>query len=90
MNFCAILHIVDVELNQRVRPEHLRFVAEQYNRGKVKLAGPFADGSGGMVVYQNVTAEEAGVLARQDPAISSGARQLTLIEWNLLDLDSLA
>jgi hypothetical protein len=89
MLYCAFLRIINPDLAKEVRPAHLAYVAEQYRLGRVRLAGPFADGSGGMVVYQNVSRDEAERLAREDPAVSSGARDLTLYGWNLLDLDNL-
>lgn len=87
MTYCARLTIVDPVLNQEVRPDHLRYVQEQYRLGHVLMAGPFTDGSGGMVVYHQVSQAEAEQLARRDPAVASGARTLTLVEWNLLELD---
>lgn len=89
MVYCALLKIVDPELAKRVRPDHLAYVAEQYRRGRVMLAGPFADASGGLVVYQNLSADDAAAIAREDPAVRSGARALTLYAWDLLDLATL-
>lgn len=86
MMYAAFLTIRDPELNQAVRPAHLAYIAKLHQDGKVLLAGPFHDGSGGMVIYQNVTESEALSLAEGDPIIASGARELKLAGWNPLDL----
>lgn len=86
MAYLAMLEIVDADLNREVRPRHLRYIAELYRQGKVLHAGPFADGSGGLVIYHNVDEDEARALAAHDPVIESGARRLTLIPWTILDL----
>ncbi len=86
MIYCAWLKIVDPVLNQKIRPEHLQYIDEHYRNGQILMAGPFDDGTGGMVLYHHVDWEEAQALAREDPAVKSGARQLTLKPWKLLDL----
>ncbi len=86
MVYAAVLTIVDNEKNAQSRPLHLAYISDLYRAGKVMMGGPFEDGRGGMVIYQNVDAEEAERLARQDPAITSGARTLELRPWRLLDL----
>lgn len=85
MAYVAFLKIVDVELNQKIRPAHLKYVEDRYREGKVLLAGPFGDQSGGMVIYQNVDQDEAWRLADADPAVVSGARTLTLRAWTPLN-----
>jgi uncharacterized protein YciI len=86
MFYVAWLTIVDPELNREKRPDHLRYLAERFQRGEVAMAGPFTDGSGGLVVYQTDSLEHAYQLASQDPAVQSGARRLELKAWQVLDL----
>lgn len=88
MMYVAFMTIRDAKLNQAVRPAHLQYVARLQEKGQVLMAGPFQDGSGGMVIYQNVTESESRSLAENDPVISSGARELRLTAWNPLDLRS--
>ncbi len=88
MPYCVVLTIIDQELNQKVRPAHLRYLETLYRQGRVLMAGPFQDGLGGMVIYQNVTQEEAERLAREDPAVASGAREMALRPWTILDFAS--
>jgi hypothetical protein len=87
--YAAWLEIVDRELNQKIRPQHLSYVQSLYREGKVAWAGPFSDRSGGMVVYQATTEEEARDFARNDPAVTSGARTLIFKTWELLDWEHL-
>ena len=87
--YAAWLTIVDPELNKKVRPQHLSYVKALYQQGKVAWAGPFSDKSGGMVVYQAMTSDEAEDLARNDPAVTSQARSLVLKTWDLLDWEHL-
>lgn len=86
MRYVALLTIVDAELNQQVRPEHLNYVSELYNQGKVVMAGPFVDGQGGMVMYECETEAEAKQLAQADPVVAQGARTLELRAWKQLEL----
>ena len=87
MAFCAILTVIDHDLNKKVRSDHLRYLKELYSQGRVLMAGPFNDGLGGMVIYNSVAAEEAERLAREDPAVASGARTLSLRPWTILNFE---
>ena len=49
--FAAILHMEDPERNQTLRPQHLDYLNNLYEQGKVHLKGPFTDGAGGLVIY---------------------------------------
>lgn len=81
MKYVAWLTIVDADKNQRSRPQHLQYLNQLFLEGKVLMAGPFEDGTGGMVVYQNVDAESAWQLASGDPAVTSGARTVVVTPW---------
>lgn len=86
MKYVALLTIVDAELNQRIRPDHLTYVSKLFEQGKVVMAGPFTDGKGGLVVYECDSEEEAIKLANADPVVALGARTLELRSWQMLDL----
>ncbi|MDQ0189601.1 hypothetical protein JI721_08965 [Alicyclobacillus cycloheptanicus] len=86
MKYVALLTIVDPELNQRVRPDHLKYISDLYEQGKVVMAGPFTDGKGGMVVYECDSEAQASELANADPVVKAGARTLELRAWQALDL----
>jgi uncharacterized protein YciI len=85
MLYVALLAITDAEKNKEVRPAHLDYVRRLHQEGKVLMVGPFADGKGGMVIYQADSLEEAQSLAENDPVIVEKCRTLELREWNRLD-----
>lgn len=82
-HFAAILHMERPELNQEYRPLHLEYLDRLEQQGRVFAKGPFADGSGGMVIYIADTAEEARELAEGDPYVVKGVRRLELHEWKI-------
>lgn len=86
MKYVALLTIINPELNQEVRPSHLTYVSELYQAGKVHMAGPFADGRGGLVIYNCDTEQEATQLATADPVVQSGARTVEVRAWSPLHL----
>jgi uncharacterized protein YciI len=85
MKYVAKLTIVDAKKNAAVRPQHLKYLNQLYLQGNVVMAGPFADRSGGLVIYEAENMEEARRLAENDPVIVSGARTLELHEWPTLE-----
>ncbi len=81
--YAAILYMIDAEKNIEVRPHHIEYLNELDLKGKVFARGPFADGSGGLVVYIADTFEEALSLAENDPHVVHKVRRLELKEWNI-------
>jgi uncharacterized protein len=81
--YAAILHMADAEKNLTFRPHHLAYLEEMEQQGKVFAKGPFADGSGGMVIYMADSLEKARELAEQDPYVKEGVRRLELHEWKM-------
>jgi uncharacterized protein YciI len=47
--------------------DHARFVDALHAQGKILLAGPFADGTGSLVVLDAASPEDARALFRDDP-----------------------
>lgn len=80
--FAAFLKMEKPELNQQYRQAHLDFLADLDEKGFIFARGPFADGTGGLVIYQTENEAEARVLAEQDPYLVNGVRSLDLHEWN--------
>jgi uncharacterized protein len=80
-SFAAILHVLDQEKNVTLRPQHLAFLQDQEAQGRIFARGPFADGSGGLIIYRAESRESARALAESDPYVSLGARRLELHEW---------
>ncbi|WP_047150436.1 YciI family protein [Aneurinibacillus tyrosinisolvens] len=86
MQYVASLPIIDQEKNAEHRPAHLDYVNKLFLEGKIMAAGPFTDGKGGMVIYVADSYEEAVELAKNDPAVLTGARTFELREWSALSL----
>lgn len=86
MLYVAFLPNIDQEKNTQIRPAHLEYINDLYQRGKVFMAGPFTDKQGGLVIYKADSMEEARHLAEADPVVVEGARTLELREWNPLEL----
>lgn len=82
--YAAILHMVDPIKNDEVRPRHIAYLERLHREGKILGRGPFADGSGGMVVYIANSMEEATELAQGDPHVVEGSRRLELKEWQAI------
>jgi uncharacterized protein YciI len=81
--FAAIAPVKDKEKSQRYRPEHLAFLKEQTERGHVLMNGKFADGTGGLVIYQAESLEAVEKIVENDPFVISGARDVTIHEWEM-------
>ncbi|MFF2856367.1 YciI family protein [Peribacillus butanolivorans] len=82
--YAAFLHMIDAKKNIEVRPRHIEYLNELDHKGKVFARGPFADGTGGLVVYIADTFEEALSLAEKDPHVAEKSRRLELKEWQVL------
>jgi uncharacterized protein len=68
--------------------EHAAFMDELFARGRIVLAGPYADMSRALVVLEAVDAAEASALLRGDPWQKAGILvHGEIIEW-VLFLDS--
>ena len=69
-------------------PDHKRYVKSLLDAGKLSLGGPFPDGSGGLLVYEVATKEEAEALRDQDPFAIGGVFVRSEIKpWLLLAIN---
>ncbi len=81
--FAAFLKMQDPAKSQELRPQHVQFLEETEKAGRIFARGRFTDGTGGLVVYQAESLEEATRIANGDPYIASGARILDIHEWDM-------
>lgn len=58
---------------REVRPAHRDYLLELAEQGKVAVAGPLADSSGGVVIYQAEDTDELNKLLDNDPYHLEGA-----------------
>jgi uncharacterized protein YciI len=80
--FAALLNMKDAEKNATYRPQHIDFLVQKEQEGKIFARGRFVDGAGGLVIYMADSLEEARKIAESDPLVTSGARTLELHEWD--------
>ncbi len=62
--------------------KHYAFLDRLRQQGKLELAGPFTDKSGGAYLIRADNLEEARALAFSDPVHTSGSSIVTVYEWN--------
>ncbi len=61
---------------------HYAFLDHLRQQGKLELAGPFADKSGGAYVIRAGSLEEARSLAFSDPVHTTRSSIVSVYEWN--------
>ena len=67
------------------RPQHRKYLSRLLNEGKLVTAGPFADDSGALFIYEADSAEAASALVAEDPFSANGVfRKLDLKPWKLV------
>lgn len=62
---------------------HVAFLRGLESTGRLTMAGPFADDTGGMLVVRAASEAEARALVDADPFVQRGARVATLRAWHL-------
>ena len=60
------------KLRPGIRPAHLENLRPLVAAGRVKIAGPFTDGSGSLIVVDMDSEAEAIAFAKSDPYTTSG------------------
>jgi uncharacterized protein YciI len=61
---------------------HYAFLDDLRMQGRLELAGPFADKSGGAYLIRAANLEEAKAIAFSDPVHTSRSSIVTVYEWN--------
>jgi uncharacterized protein YciI len=84
MKFAAIIEYhPDTSKVSAARPPHRAYLAEIKKAGKLVVAGPFTDMSGGLIVYEADSQEAAEQLIRSDPFFAHGVFvKWTIRPWN--------
>lgn len=63
--------------------EHGRYMQKLFNKGKLILAGPFNDNSGGQVIIQAYSEKEAITMMQNDPAVLKNIFKGELHPWHI-------
>ncbi len=86
VNYCT--YILDASKVAAIRPTHREYIARLFEGGKILAAGPFADGTGGLFIYEASDEAEAKKLAGEDPYASTGALASATLElWNPVNVN---
>jgi len=80
MKFAAsIEYLQDTAIVEAHRPAHRAYLTSLLNDGKLFASGPYADGTGALIIYEADTAEQAEELLTADPFHSAGV----FLRWQL-------
>jgi hypothetical protein len=80
MKFAAVIEYLQAkETVERLRPLHRQYLASLKEKGQLAISGPFADGSGALIVYEADSAEAAEALLKADPFHANGV----FLKWQL-------
>ena len=60
---------------------HVGYMGGQADQGRIVMGGPFLDNSGGMMILDVPTIEDAHTIANADPTVTSGLLTVTVKPW---------
>lgn len=67
---------------EQTRPAHLEFLAAEIEAGNLLLAGRQEDGSGGVLITADISAENAQSLLDRDPYVQAGVARYERTTFN--------
>lgn len=73
--------VADPSETAKYREQHYKYIEKLKNEGKVVMSGPFVDGSGGLIILEASSRDEAESIVSEDPYFKSGVRRYTIKEW---------
>ena len=80
MKFAAsIEYSQDTALVETHRPAHRAYLTSLLDKGQLFASGPYADGSGALIVYEADTPDAAESLLKSDPFHAAGV----FLHWQL-------
>ena len=80
MKFAAsIEYSQDSALVEAHRPAHRAFLTKLLDEGKLFASGPYADGSGALIIYEADSPEAADALLKADPFHAAGV----FLKWTV-------
>jgi uncharacterized protein YciI len=77
-------------LSEQPLREHGRYMLDLYKRGVMRLAGRFADGSGGAMLFGADDDAAAQAIVAADPAVVAQTFTYELRQWAFVDWEALA
>jgi uncharacterized protein YciI len=83
--FALQLEFKDNERRLEVRPRHREYLRSLLAAGKLVTAGPWADDSGALLVYEGASEEEVREILAADPYTEADVYDIVqLREWNVV------
>ena len=80
-----IRYVQDQDAVAVIRPAHRAYLHGLLERGRLAAAGPFADGSGALFIYEADDIDSARALAEADPYTLGGViKEQTITPWQLV------
>lgn len=80
MKFAATIEYTrDTAKIAAARPAHREYLKGLLESGRLAISGPFTDDSGGLLIYEAETLEQAEALIREDPFAKGGV----FLSWNI-------
>jgi uncharacterized protein len=86
VKYAAVIeYLQDRATVEQHRPVHRQYLAALKERGQLAVSGPFADGSGALIVYEADSAEAAEALLKGDPFHAAGVFvRWAMRPWNVV------
>lgn len=81
--FAVLLPMLDPEKSQEYRKQHLDYLEQRRQEGKIFANGRFFDNTGGLVIFQVSSMEEAEKIVQKDPYVVQKARNFEIHEWDM-------
>jgi uncharacterized protein len=75
----SIEYLQDATVVEAHRPAHRAYLTSLLETGKLFASGPYADGSGALIIYEADTPEAAEALLKADPFHAAGV----FVRWTL-------
>ena len=86
MTVFAVEYVYDAEsaaVRDEHRPAHRAWAAELAEQGTVLASGPYADGSGALILVNAADENELNAILKQDPyAVAQGLAGIRTSAWN--------
>ena len=76
-------------LSEQPLRDHGRYMLDLYRRGIMRLAGRFADGSGGAMLFSADDDASAQAIVAADPAVMAQTFTYDLRQWDFVDWEAI-
>ena len=89
-NYFVILQkqISSIELMNKYRPEHLKYLKNVNASCELIIAGKYKNGSGGLIIVNTDNYDRALEIAENDPYVINNVRNFNILEYGKFDPQS--